>query len=101
MTATAGDRYTGLRGPVPLFAALDVPRDRWEQDPDGCYAELRRLLEQVAASIPAPTYQLAGDPEVTLQRPTWDRTRPRPGMVALYGRGRGEPAPAIREGDMP
>lgn len=77
---------------MPLFAILDVPCDRWQQDPNGCYAELRRLLEEVAASIPTPTYQLAGDPEVTLQRPGWDRTRPRHGWVTLYGRARGEPA---------
>jgi hypothetical protein len=82
----------GLRGPVPLFATLEVPRQRWQQDPDGCRAELRRRLEQVAASIPTPTYRLAGGPQVTLTRPFWDRSRPKPGMVVLYGRGRGVPA---------
>jgi len=82
----------GLRGPVPLFAVLEVPRERWEQDPGGCRLKLRWLLEEIAASIPTPPCRLVGDPEVTLERPGWDRTRPRAGMVALYGRGRGEPA---------
>ena len=82
----------GLVGRVSLFATLEVPRRRWQQDQDGCRVELRRRLEQVAASIPTPSYRLAGDPQVTLTRPAWDRTRPRAGWIVLYGRGSGVPA---------